>query len=89
MNIYVSNLDSRTNNRELRALFEVFGRVESAHAVLDPSTGRCKGYGFIKMYSEHEGTLAINRLDGRDVNGKRIAVSVAGIKPTFDSLRRR
>ncbi len=79
MNIYVSNLDCSTQNSDLRTLFQIFGRVESVQAVVDPATGHCKGYGFIDMPIDDEGILAIAKLNGRSIHGKKINVHVASV----------
>jgi len=46
MNIYISNLNFRTQNESLQQLFEQFGTVSSATIITDRETGRSRGFGF-------------------------------------------
>ena len=40
MNIYISNLSYDVNDSDLRELFEEYGEVSSAKAIMDRETGR-------------------------------------------------
>jgi RNA recognition motif-containing protein len=48
---------------------------------MDKFTGRSRGFGFVEM-SDADGQKAIDALNGQDIDGKTIAVSVA--KPRED-----
>lgn len=76
MNIYVSNLDSQTNNEDLKKLFEQFGKVASASVITDKYTGSSRGFAFVEM-NDAEGSTAIQQLNNTQVNGKSISVSEA------------
>lgn len=80
MNMYVSNLGFHTSDDELRKLFEPFGLVSSAKVISDRETGRSRGFGFVEMNSEQEAQQAMARLNGKDVEGRSISVSVARAK---------
>jgi RNA recognition motif-containing protein len=77
MNIYVSNLSFQTSEEELTGLFSEFGTVTSAKIITDRLTQRSRGFAFVEMASGEEGNTAIDRLNGRDINGRTISVSVA------------
>lgn len=81
MNIYVSGLSFKLNDADLRQAFEAYGEVTSAKIIMDKFTGRSRGFGFVEM-SDEEGQKAIDALNGQDIDGKTIAVSVA--KPRED-----
>jgi RNA recognition motif-containing protein len=77
MNIYVSNLSFHTNEEDLKALFSQFGVVTSVKIILDKITQRSRGFGFVEMTSGDDGHAAINGLNGRDIEGRSLSVSVA------------
>lgn len=77
MNMYVSNLGFHTSEDDLRKLFEPFGMVSSAKIIKDRDTGRSRGFGFVEMASTTEATKAMGSLDGADVEGRSISVTVA------------
>ena len=77
MNIYVSNLNFRTQNESLQELFEKFGEVTSANIIMDRDTGRSRGFGFVEMANDEEGQKAIDELNDTDFESKTITVNVA------------
>ncbi|HYF30982.1 MAG TPA: RNA-binding protein [Chitinophagaceae bacterium] len=77
MNMYVSNLGFHTSDDDLRKLFEPFGQVSSAKVITDRETGRSRGFGFVEMESETEANQAMGKLNGKDVEGRQISVTVA------------
>ena len=77
MNIYVSNLNFRTQNESLQELFEKFGEVTSANIIMDRDSGRSRGFGFVEMTDDADGQKAIDELNGTDFEGKTITVNVA------------
>lgn len=77
MNIFVSNLSFRLNNDELKNVFDEFGEVTSAKIVTDRETGRSRGFGFVEMSNDSEANIAIETLNGKEVKGRNISVSVA------------
>ncbi|WP_372776023.1 RNA-binding protein [Mangrovibacterium sp.] len=77
MNIYVGNLSYNLSEEEISELFGQFGEVVSVKLVKDRETGRAKGFGFVEMADDQEGTAAIEKLDGADVQGRNIKVNEA------------
>lgn len=77
MNIYVSNLNYRTETESLQELFEQYGEVSSANIITDRETGRSRGFGFIDMPNDTEGQSAIDALNETEFDGKTINVTVA------------
>lgn len=77
MNLYVSNLGFHVNDDDLINLFSAYGTVTSAKVITDRETGRSRGFAFVEMASEDEGKKAIQGLEGKDVEGRNISVSVA------------
>lgn len=77
MNMYVSNLGFHTSDDDLRKLFEAFGQVSSAKVITDRETGKSRGFGFVEMASNTEANEAIGKLDGKEMEGRFISVTVA------------
>jgi RNA recognition motif-containing protein len=88
MNMYVSNLSFHTKDEELKTLFEQFGAVSSAKVISDRETGQSRGFGFVEMGSDDEGKEAIKGLNGKEIEGRAMSVSVAREKaPRADNKR--
>lgn len=79
--IYVGNLNYATTDTSVRELFLQFGAVESAVVIMDQTTGRTKGFGFVEMETEESARAAIEKLDGREFEGRRLRVNAAQEKP--------
>jgi len=77
MNIYVGNLSYSTTEDQLREAFEAFGQVTSAKIIVDRDTGRSRGFGFVEMSNDDEGTAAVNGMNGQDLQGRTPSVNVA------------
>jgi RNA recognition motif-containing protein len=81
MDIYVGNLPYDSTDRDLQALFEKFGKVNSARVVMDRDTGRAKGFGFVEMPDKAEAEKAIAGTNGQDLNGRALRVNESQPKP--------
>ena len=77
MNIYVGNLSWGMSDNELRKTFEEFGAVDSARVVTDRDTGRSRGFGFVEMTDDGEGSAAIQSLNGTEIDGRALKVNEA------------
>lgn len=77
MNMYVSNLGFHITEDELRKLFEAFGQVSSAKVITDRETGRSRGFGFVEMGSDTEANQAMSKLNGKEMEGRAISVTIA------------
>lgn len=65
------------NEIDLKDVFSEFGDVNSVKIIKDQFTGRSKGYGFVKMNNEEDRSNAINDLNGKEIMGRTIKVSMA------------
>ncbi|HSR44875.1 MAG TPA: RNA-binding protein [Acidimicrobiia bacterium] len=77
MNIYVGNLPYSYTSSDLENLFTPYGEVTSAQVIMDRATGRSRGFGFIEMADDAAGREAIEKLDGYDLDGRRLTVNEA------------
>ena len=75
--IFVGNLSFQVTDLDLEDLFKQYGEVLSAKVILDRDTSRSRGFGFVEMSSEGSVQSAIDALNGTDVKGRAINVSVA------------
>lgn len=75
--MYVSNLGFHINDEDLRNLFEPFGQVQSAKVITNRETGDSRGFGFVEMSISDDANQAMNKLNGKEVEGRSISVSVA------------
>lgn len=80
--LYVGNMSYDVDNAALEQLFSAHGTVDSAQVIMDRSTGRSKGFGFVEMSTEAEAEAAISALNGQDQNGRALTVNEA--KPRED-----
>jgi RNA recognition motif-containing protein len=86
MKIYAGNLSYNVSDEDLRAAFAQFGSVDSADVIMDRSTGRSKGFGFVEMSDAAEAKAAIEGLNGKDLDGRSLNVNEA--RPRTDRPQR-
>ena len=77
MKLYVGNLSYETTNATLEDLFATFGSVRSAQVIQDRDTGRSKGFGFVEMSDDNAARAAIEALNDKEHDGRRLAVNEA------------
>ncbi|MEK6773507.1 MAG: RNA-binding protein [Bdellovibrionota bacterium] len=75
--LYVGNLPYSANDQSLTDAFAECGSVHSARIIMDRDSGRSKGFGFVEMSTDAEGTSAIARFNGVDWDGRAMNVSEA------------
>jgi RNA recognition motif-containing protein len=76
-NIYVGNLAFATAAGDLEALFAEHGEVVDVRLITDRDTGRSRGFAFIEMASNDEAEKAVSMLNGIEVDGRQLTVTVA------------
>src|SRR3989339_376519 len=75
--LYVGNLPHAMTEEKLNTLFSEAGYVASAKIITDRQTGQPRGFGFVEMETKLEGQKAISMLNGRQVEGRVLAVNEA------------
>jgi RNA recognition motif-containing protein len=75
MNIYVGNLSYSSTENTLKTLFETYGTVTTTKIVTDKFTGQSRGFGFVEMPNNDEAQRAIDELNGKDYEGRKIVVN--------------
>ena len=75
MDICVGNVPKDVTAGDLREIFELFGRVATAHLVRLRPGEESQGLGFVGMPVRSEAVFAVLRVHGRNVNGQTITVT--------------
>jgi RNA recognition motif-containing protein len=75
MQIYVVNLPKKTNEENLKKMFESFGVVIAIKIFKDHLKNKSRKFGFVEMSSRIEAQSAIDNLDGKKLKGKTLSVS--------------
>lgn len=84
-NLFIGSLAYATTDDSLKAFFETVGPVKSARVITDRDTGRSKGFGFVEYEDEALNQKALDELNGKELDGRAIAISVA--RPKEDRPR--
>ena len=85
-NLFIGSLAYATTDDSLKAFFEEIGEVTSARVVTDRETGRSRGFGFVEFADEANNQKAVDQLNGKELDGREINVSLA--RPKEDRPRR-
>ena len=75
--IYAGNLRYTTTEMDLKVIFERFGKVKYVNIVLDKDTKKPTGIAFIQMPNGKHAKTAIDELNGSDLDGRTLKVSIA------------
>ncbi len=76
--LYVGNLEYSVNEDDLRQAFQEKGTsAKDVKIIKDKFTGRSKGFGFVELDDTAKSDEVIAALDGYDIKGRKIRVSVA------------
>jgi len=88
MKIFIANLPYKIDEAELKTMLTQYGQVASVKLLTDKETGKRKGFGFIEMPVEDQAIKAMEGLNGKEVYGRKIALSEAeDKKPQFRENR--
>jgi cold-inducible RNA-binding protein len=75
-NLHVGNLTYDPTSSDLQTLFAQHGQVKKALIIDDRDTGR-PVFGFVEMETSKEANAAVDSLNGHNVDGRDLIVSVA------------
>ncbi|CAG8696216.1 16557_t:CDS:2, partial [Acaulospora morrowiae] len=70
----VFNLSLRTTEKDLQTIFERYGRVKQVTIVYDHRSDRSRGFGFVYMNSVEEASMAKEKTNGMEINGRNMRV---------------
>ncbi|KAF8380529.1 hypothetical protein HHK36_028016 [Tetracentron sinense] len=80
-NLYIGYLPPNLDDDGLIQLFSPFGDIVMAKVIKDRVSGLSKGYGFVKYSDIAQANQAITSMNGYRLEGRVIAVRVAGKPP--------
>lgn len=75
--LYVGNLPFSVNSEKLKELFSAYGKVDEANVISFKDTGRSKGFGFITLSDDKEAEKAIQEMNGKEIEGRKLNVNEA------------
>lgn len=85
-NLFIGSLAYATTDDTLKEFFQQVGAVSSARVITDRDSGRSKGFGFVEFDNEDDNQKAVDQLNGKELDGRAITVSIA--RPKEDRPRR-
>ena len=78
--LFVGNLAFAATEDELQDIFAQHGELEEVKIILDRETGRSRGFAFV-TYTDSQAAEHALALDGADIRGRGIRVSIATERP--------
>jgi cold-inducible RNA-binding protein len=75
--LFVGALSFNTTENDLQQAFAAHGTVTEVNIIMDRMTGKSKGFGFVTMGTPEEAEKAIQALNGKVMDGRTLAVSIA------------
>jgi len=73
--LVVRNLSTRSTVQSVEQLFSRFGVIQSIDLATDVMTGRCGGFGYIRL-AEDEAGSAVAALNGLRIDGRSLRVTL-------------
>ncbi len=86
--LYVGNMSFKTTEADLRTAFAQFGSVTDVYIANDRETGRPRGFAFVTMGTDTEAKLAIDKMNGVDLDGRQLTVNEAKPKEAMGGASR-
>ncbi|OGM31376.1 RNA-binding protein [Candidatus Woesebacteria bacterium RIFCSPHIGHO2_01_FULL_44_10] len=75
--VYVGNLSYTMTSDDLRKAFAEFGEVVDAVVIMDKMSGRSRGFGFVEFATDDAAQKAVDAMNGKDVDGRKLVVNIA------------
>ncbi|XP_065790953.1 RNA-binding motif, single-stranded-interacting protein 2 isoform X3 [Muntiacus reevesi] len=69
-NLYIRGLQPSTTDQDLVKLCQAYGKIVSTKAILDKTTNKCKGYGFVDFDSPSAAQRAVTALKASGVQAQ-------------------
>ena len=75
--LFVGNISFNTTENDLQDTFGAHGTVTEATLMMDRSTGRPRGFGFVTMSTNEEAQKAVEAMNGTSLDGRALTVNIA------------
>jgi hypothetical protein len=69
-NLYIRGLNPNTTDKDLVSLCNSFGKITSTKAIIDQTTNKCKGYGFVDFENPQAAELAVQALQNQGIQAQ-------------------
>ncbi len=86
-NLFVGSLPFTIGEDALGQLFRGVGQVQSVNIIKDKFSGSSRGFAFVEMATEEDAKNAIEKLNGYELEGRKMIVKEALPKPTYTDGR--
>lgn len=86
--LLVLNISFRTTVDDLYELFDRYGKVVDVHIPRDRRTGESRGFAFVRYKYADEAQKAVDKLAGKNVDGREIMVQFAKYGPNAEPIRK-
>ncbi|MCM2274015.1 MAG: RNA-binding protein [Candidatus Didemnitutus sp.] len=85
--LYVGNMSFNTTEDGLRTAFGAFGQITDVYVANDRMTGRPRGFAFVTFSTAQESQLAMEKMNGADLDGRALTVNEAKPKEQMAGAR--
>src|SRR4030095_4427411 len=75
--LFVGNISFNTTENDLQDTFAAHGTVVEANLMMDRTTNKHRGFGFVTMSNEQEAQKAIQALNGVQLDGRTLTVNIS------------
>lgn len=82
--LFIGGLNSETNEKTLKAVFQSFGPIAEVLLIKDQKTRKSRSFAFINCERPVDAKAATKEMNGKSFSGKTIAVEQAN-KPSYES----
>jgi RNA recognition motif-containing protein len=75
--LFVGGLSWNTSESIIAETFSQIGEVSEVRIINDRETGRSRGFGFVTYANHEDAKRAVDRLDGKEIDGRNLKVNFA------------
>lgn len=79
--LFVGRLSWNIDDEWLRREFEPLGGVIAARVMMERSTGKSRGYGYVDFESKSAAEKALNEYQGKEIDGRPVNLDLSTSKP--------
>ena len=79
--VFVGNLSFNSSSDDVEALLSEAGEVSEVIIPTDRATGRPRGFAFVEFATPEGAQQAIEKFDGKELDGRRLRVNAAEDRP--------
>jgi RNA recognition motif-containing protein len=74
--LYIGNMSQEMTEEDLHTMFSEAGTVEAVDVVIDPKSGKPRGFAFVTMSSQKEAEKATALFNAKEVYGRTLKVNI-------------